>query len=191
MGLVGTVVLTARAIKEAGMVTIRCTRKLQALLDVPYTADPPAPENALGDWYANRIWTAAGDLIIFASEKTFLSVAMPAEAVGRFVPLFVARVYNLLRSLDVPEPAVAEELAHYRDVAIAKTASRSVLGVMNDIAWHYQLAAERHSDDEPPSLSRAELRLSVMPHIGPDYRIPCLVARELLGCSNEDWVAPW
>ena len=172
------------------MVTIRCTRKLQTLLDVPYTADPPPPGNALRDWYANRIWTAAGDVIIFASETSFLSVAMPVEAVGRFVPLFVARVYNLLRLLDVPESAVAEELAHYRDVAIAKTASRSVLGVMNDIARHYQLAAERHSGGEPPSLSRAELRLSTVLHMGPDYRTPCLVARELLGCSNEDWMVP-
>lgn len=158
---------------------------------MPYTADPLPPENVLGDWYANWIWTAAGDLIIFASEKTFLSVAMPAEAVGQFAPLFVARVRSLLRALDVPEPAVAQELAHYREVAIAKTASRSVLGVMNDVAWHYQLAAERHSgDDEPLSLSRAELRVSRMSHIGPDYLIPCLVARELLGCSNEGWAPP-
>jgi len=30
-----------------------------------------------------------------------------------------------------------------------------------------------------------------VPHIGPDYLIPCLVARELLGCSNEEWKVPW
>ncbi len=158
---------------------------------MPYAADPPPPENALGDWYANCIWTAAGDLIIFGSEKAFLSVAMPVEAVGQFAPLFVSRVRRLLRALDVPEPAVAEEMAHYREVAIAKTASRSVLGVMNDIAWHYQLAAERQSGDEPPSLARAELRASMRMHIGPDYSMPCLVARELLGCSNEGWRPSW
>jgi hypothetical protein len=174
------------------MVTIRCTRKLQKLLDIPYTADPPPPENVLGDWYANWIWTVAGDLIIVVSERTFVSVALPVETVGQFAPVFVARVRSLLRSLDVPEPVVAEELAHYRELAIAKTASRSVLGVMRDIGSHYQWFAERDSGvDEPPSLSSAELRLSMVSHIGPDYRIPCLVTRELLGCSNEGWVAPW
>ena len=159
---------------------------------MPYTADPPPPENALGDWYANWIWTAAGDLVIFCSEKTFLSVAMPAAAMGQFAPFFVLRVRNLLRALDVPEPAMAEELAHYREVTIAKTASRSVLGVMNDIAWHYQFAAEREGGEgEGPSLWQAELRASMRLHMGPDYMVPALVARELLGCSNEGWRPSW
>jgi hypothetical protein len=173
------------------MVTIRCTRKLQKLLDVPYTADPPPPGNALGDWYANWIWTAAGDLIISCSEKAFLSVAVPVSAMSQFAPLFVIRVGNSLRGLDVPEAAIARELAHYREVAIAKTASRSVLGVLNDLRWHYKWAAEREGGEgEGPSLTRAELQASDIPHLGPDYVIPALVARELLGCSNEGWEPP-
>ena len=162
------------------MVIIRCTHKLQKLLKLPLIAQPPAPGNRLGDWYANLIPTRAGDLIIFASETTLLSVAIPAGQVAEPFALFVARVYNLLRMLDIPEPAVQTELSWYRELGFARTASRRVLGALNEITLGYQNFAVRQAGKGPPSLSEAELELSRLLLSPLKYQHPAVVARALL-----------
>jgi len=162
------------------MVTIRCTRKLLKLIDGAIVEEPPAPSNVLGDWYANLIPTAAGNLIIFASETTLLSVAIPAEQLSQLIPLFVARVYNLLRMLEIPEPVVEREMRWYQEISLAKTSSRSVLGSLNEIASYYQTIPERLREQARLSLSEAELELSKLLHSPLNYRRPVEVARDLL-----------
>ena len=44
-------------------------------------------------------------------------------------------VGDMLRAIGVPEVEVIRELRHMVDWRIAKTASRRVLGSMNDFAW--------------------------------------------------------
>jgi hypothetical protein len=127
------------------MVTIRCARKLLKLMDGAIVEEPPAPSNVLGEWYANLIPTAVGNLIIFASEKTLLSVPIPAEQVSQLTSLFVARVYNVLRMLEIPEPVVERELRWYQEIRVAKTSSRRVLGSLNEIAFYYQMIPEQLS----------------------------------------------
>ena len=64
---------------EGVMITLRCTRKLLKLVGGVTVEDPPAPTSVLGNWYANVIPTVAGELIVFANERTLLSVALPIE----------------------------------------------------------------------------------------------------------------
>ena len=163
------------------MITLRCTRKLLDLLDQVPKDDPPSPTAALGDWYANVIPTLAGDLIIFVNERTFLSVALPVEAIDGLVPRFVTRVYNLLLMIDVPQEVARLERDELRPVTFAKTASRSVLGVMKDVALGYDHAAARFLEDgEVPRIWEAELAMSRRIHSPTDYAFPFKVAKALL-----------
>ena len=141
---------------------------------------PDPPSAALGNWYANLIPTAAGDLIMFVNERTLLTVAIPVWESDRMLELFRIRVANLLGMIGLPQYVIDRETSHFDQVQFAKTASRSVLGSMNDFAWHYQSLAEEAKSKADLSLSYAELRLSEMP-CGPlDYQSPAEVARELL-----------
>ncbi len=162
------------------MITLKCTRKLLSLVGGVTTEEPPPPTSALGDWYANVVPTVAGELIIFANEETLLSVALPIGMLDRLVPLFVARVYNLLMTIGVPEAVAARECAKMREVEFAKTSSRSVLGSLNQIAYYYQVVAARDPRRGPPSLSEAERQLSEYLHGPLDYVHPAEVAREQL-----------
>jgi hypothetical protein len=162
------------------MITLKCTRKLLKLLGGVTTEEPPAPTSALGDWYANVIPTAAGDLVVFANARTLLSVALPVEMIDGLVPAFVARVYNLLMLIGVGEEIAARETAEMQQVEFAKTASRSVLGSMNEISLHYQLIAERDTVNGPLRLSEVELQLSRTLHKPLDYVYPVEIARRLL-----------
>jgi hypothetical protein len=150
------------------------------LLDVVPTEEPPSPTGALGNWYANIIPTAAGELIAFANERTLLSIALPIEMTDTLVPAFTARVYNLLRLINVAKEIALREVAELRQVEFAKTNNRSVLGSLNEISLHYQLIAERDAAGGILRLSKVELQLSRTLHKPLDYVYPAEVARRLL-----------
>jgi hypothetical protein len=162
------------------VITLKCTRKLLKLLGGITTEEPPSPTSALGDWYANVIPTAAGELVVFANERTLLSVALPIEMIGTLVPTFSARVYNLLMLTGVAEEIASRETAELGQVEFAKTTSRSVLGSLNEISIHYQLIAERDTASGPLKLSEAELQLSRALHKPLDYVYPVEIANRLL-----------
>jgi hypothetical protein len=161
------------------MVTIRCTKKLLKYLGVDPIDEPSSSMGRLGDWYANLVSTYAGDLIMFVNEKTLITVAIPTFFTEELISTFRSRVLNLLLMLDVPIQQIEQEINHYHEVEYAKTASRSVLGSMNDIAFNYQYIAERGVDVGPLSLSDAEYKLSNMPSISRDF-FPADAAKNLL-----------
>lgn len=173
------------------MITLRCTRKLLKLLGGVTTEDPPAPTSALGNWYANVIPTVAGELIVFANERTLLSVALPIrilnESWGTLAPHFVKRVYNLLRMIGVPAHIAAREIDEMKEIEFAKTASRSILGSLNEISLHYQMAAKRDIGRRPLNLSEEEFNLSQDLHTPLDYEYPSDIAKELLAERYGNW----
>ena len=162
------------------MITLRCTQKLRKYLGITPLDQPDPPTAVLGDWYANLIPTIAGDLIIFVNERTLLTVAIPVEQVDLLLELFRLRVANLLGMIGLPQHIIDRETSHFDQVQFGKTASRSVLGSMNDFAWNYQYLAEEARSKADLSLSNAEFNMDQMP-CGPlDYQFPADVARMLL-----------
>lgn len=162
------------------MIALRCTQKLRKYLGITPVNQPDPPSAALGNWYANLIPTFAGDLIIFVNERTMLTVAVPVEESDRLLELFRLRVANLLGMIGLPQYIIDRETGHFDQIQYGKTASRSVLGSMNDFAWHYQTLAEEAKSKVDLSLSNAEFSLSQMPCGAIDYQFPAEVARELL-----------
>ena len=172
------------------MITFRCTKKLRKYLRIVPIDNAQSPTAALGDWYANLIPTYAGDLIIFVNEKSLLTVAIPSWESDHLVPLFRIRVANLLWMIGIPQQIIAREVGHFDQVQFSKTASRSVLGSMNDFAWHYQIMVEESVGEARLSLSKAEYEMAQMPCGGLDYQFPIDVAKELLGVKGEMPVNP-
>ena len=162
------------------MIVVRCTRKLLKLLDGTPADCVPDTSAALGNWYANVVETVAGDLIVFANERSLLSVAIPVQMADRLFTEFPARVYNLLRMIGVPTDVALRECAELESVVLARTESRSVLGSLNEIALHYQLVAERDSGRGTLSLSAVERRLSQYLHGPLNYVHPADIATQIL-----------
>jgi len=162
------------------MVTLRLTNKLQKLLAIDLTDQLKPTTSKLGDWYANLVPTYSGDLIIFVNEKTLLSVAIPIWESDNLLSLLCLRIVNLLGMIGIQSKAIENEMSHYDHFQFSKTRSRSVLGSMNDFAFHYQIMAEEAENKADLSLSNAEYRLSQMPCKPIDYKFPSDVAKELL-----------
>jgi hypothetical protein len=122
-------------------VILRCTRKLLTVIRPQQLADcPPDGE----DWYANLLWLEGRKCLLLTHAATLFTVfeadvrAAGLRDPGRLVTRLISR--ELLReelpadTFGSPAPA---------SVMLAKTADRSVLGCMNDMAFMCETAAAR------------------------------------------------
>ena len=140
------------------MFTLRCTRSLLKRLNVAPDPSPPASTNRLGDWYAKLLYTKPQQLILCVSQHTLLPVVIIAKGSEPVAVRLAAGVAKTLQSIGISGRAVDAELAAMADVAISTTASRQVLGSMNDFASLME-AYLVHGD----ALAQAALKLADAP----------------------------
>ena len=135
------------------MYTVRGTKKFLDRVGGPVAA-PPASTTMLGDWYANVLmWRP--QVAMFVNAATFLPVLMPLAPSATVIRRFPAAMADVLEALGV-DPRFAEtERAEMGTVALAKTASRQVLGVMTEFAFmaEHTIKTGRSDPTDLPGLS--------------------------------------
>lgn len=175
--------LNRRAIRRrwavGTMITLRCTAKAAKALGLALLAEAPAGTSPLGDWYVNLVPTAGGGMFLFMNEQSLLAVVVPRGEQALLI-LFVARVGNLLSMIGVPNPRIEQEVEHFIEARAARTASKRLLAVMNDLGYRVQDAFDRATPSNRLSLSDLELRLANMPQATLGFQTASEVARELL-----------
>ena len=114
------------------MTTIRCTGKLMKRLGIRDPGEPPPPENVLGDWFANILYTRQGHYILLVSERSLLPVLTTARDLDNLVPRFMRQLDEVLSALGVRRELIDRELSRMEPLYFGRTNSRSVLGTMND-----------------------------------------------------------
>lgn len=161
---------------------LRCTQRLLKVSRVEAVADPPVPTVVLGEWYANTISLPfrGRSLVAFVHSGTLLSVVAPGRVLGTTVPVFQQRLPDLLRRLGLPQPWIEDHAAALTDVCFARTASRSVLGSMNDIAQQIWAEAEWTRSFERLDLDGLEERLAGVIFGALGYGSPAAVLAELV-----------
>jgi len=121
-------------------VIVRCTAKLRALLGRQAQAPAdlvPAPS----DWYAHLVVIERRKCLLVTHAGTLFSFFAPDVRAAQLRPLgpfMIERIVAQLAAEGLPEHALGE--LDSDQVTIAKTADRSVLGCMNDLALTCQLA---------------------------------------------------
>src|SRR4029077_21257274 len=90
------------------VVTLRCTRKLLRRMRVDRPQSNTAPTTVLGDWHVNLLlWRP--QLIHCMSDRSLLSVLLPAREAATFPNRLFRALLRLLRQLGVsPESAACE-----------------------------------------------------------------------------------
>lgn len=163
------------------MLILRCTKPLLAKLAKhapPFTGAETSSTTRLGDWYANHLNIGHHRLILSTNERTFLSVVVPAKDMPALPVRINEAVSHVLSFIGVPEQTVENELREMREVRVGPTASRRVLGYMNDHA--YQVEAMVGYGGGPFDLANFAERLSTVPCGTMDFKSPAQLARELL-----------
>lgn len=135
------------------MLTLRCTAKTLKRFGLVPEDEPPASTGRLGDWYANLLNLGTRRYVLCVSERTLLPVIVPARR-EEFPRLFIDHLGTMLSALEIPNAETMAETAEALDVAIARTASRSVLGVMNSMAHTLEhIQAQAAFADDPSGIA--------------------------------------
>ena len=161
------------------MLLVRGTKKVLDRVNGVTATETDRSTTQLGDWYVNVLFFKP-QLALFVSEATLLPVLVPfapsATLLDRFPPTLMAH----LQAHGVPRSFSEQELAEMASCRLARTASRSVLGVMNEFRFLADVYIKVDLETDPMSLS---LRLSETPcgplykrHVSPDRELAALVS---------------
>lgn len=120
---------------------VRCTRRALDLLgaDVRALAQPEPGED---DWYLNLLWLERRKCLLLTHAGSLFSIFVPDVRAAQLRPLgsfLVPLIEQELRGERLPANTLGPLDA--AAVELAKTASRHVLGVMNDMALYCRYAS--------------------------------------------------
>jgi hypothetical protein len=115
-------------------VILRCTRKLLVAIGSP-VADP-APARDPEDWYANLLWVDRRKCLLLTHAATLFTIFeadVTASSLRATRQLVTGLIGRELRREDLPAATFGD--LEQQEVLLAKTADRSILGCMNDMAF--------------------------------------------------------
>ncbi len=163
------------------MFTLRCTRKLLERLRIPPdTRSDVQADNALGDWYANLVRVGRDQLVIAMSERSFLTLLMPARGIRESIASEIPRILAVvLRELEVPDAVIEREIAAMHPLTYGRTASRSVVANLNERARMVEHLWRHGRAPMDIMMSMARLPITTASATGEAY--PSRAARRLLG----------
>jgi hypothetical protein len=118
------------------MIAIQCTQKLLKQIGREYT-EAIIPTFPLGCWHANLLIPDRRKSVLFTNDLTKYSFLVPGLRKPHFQMLeeiFSQALLKCLLNEGFAQEAIEKVLDEIREIAIARTGDRSVLGTMNEIA---------------------------------------------------------
>src|SRR5205823_8043231 len=128
------------ASREAGRETapvliIRATQKLRDRVNGPPVQERDASTTSLGDWFATALfWRPHVALLV--NQRTLLPVFLELAPAATVLDRVPEAIESVLEGHGIDRGFVAVERDAMRDVRIGPTNDRSVVGVMNEFAFH-------------------------------------------------------
>ena len=126
------------------------------------TATPPAPDTALGDWYANRLVVDRKPLLLLLSSRALLAILLPARDLRTLPARLGEVVTQRLRRFGIDQRLIEAEVAAMGRVHVSKTGDRAVVGIMVDFANMIPYHLDRGAWDES-TLPFVEAKLAGAP----------------------------
>jgi hypothetical protein len=157
---------------------VRATKQLLDRIGPPSLSEDERSTTMLGQWYATAVFWKP-QVALFVNEPTLLPVVMPLAPAATLLARFPQQLATVLAAHGTPDAIIGAELQQMRDRRLAKTANRSVVGIMNDFT---RLAGTYRANTREPDLLGLAMRLAATPcgplyskHISPDRELDALV----------------
>ena len=164
------------------MMSLRCTRKLLAVLKLPIPKEPPAATTILGDWYCNVFYLRPTQFILLVSEKSRLPVLVPRRQLPDLESFFIREVAGFLDRIGVAHEAIEQEIHFMNDIAFGAIHNKSMLGSMNDFAYHLRFQVESNPNAVYQEFYEA---LADIPLGSLNYETPIAVTRKLFPAKRQ------
>ena len=155
------------------MLVVHATKKLRDRVKAIPVQSSETSTTRLGDWHATAIFWRP-QVCLFVNELTLLPVLLPLAPAATLAERFPAALGAVLAAHNADAGFISAELAEMRQLRLAKTANRSVVGMMNEFTF----LAEAHLRTTQPDLLGLGVRLAGTP-CGPLYKRHVYPHREL------------
>lgn len=161
------------------MFSIHATKKLLDRVNRPVLPAVSEPATILGNWYANVLfWKPQVALLV--NERTLLPVLMPLSPAATLAERFPGALQRVLEALGVAPAFIEVEIDAMADARYAKTANRSVVGIMNEFKYLAEAYRNYWGFDDLVALA---VELSETPcgplykrYVSPDRELDAVVA---------------
>lgn len=157
---------------------IRCTRKVLEEVGLPQDElhESDITQLPLGDWHANIIKVCRKKCIMFVSEITLFSFpvfGIPKSKMKNLADIFRTSLLEELEREGFDDSKIEKILQLYKDVGIGKCTNKSILGNMNDLAFHYKNMPINHEGFDLHDVYRATGNINRTPQktLGWEYSI--------------------
>jgi len=157
---------------------VRATRKLLGRIGPPNLGEAEQSTTLMGQWYATALFWKP-QVALFVNQPTLLPVLMPLAPAATLLARFPQQLAVVLAAHGTPAAVIDEEQRRMRDRRLAKTANRSVVGIMNEFTY---LAQARRGHTPAPDLLALAIGLAATPcgplyskHISPDRELAALL----------------
>ena len=159
------------------MQLIRCTGKLQKEMGLKKSdlLDTEPPFSYLGSWHANLIHIDRRKCVLFVNDKTLVNFITPDVSraeIRNLNCLFKGYLRCVLADEGVIFPATEKIMSEYDEVGYAKTNSKSVLGSMSDLAFHYKYHIQEEGGVHSSAIPDIIRKLNHMPMGAIEYTYP-------------------
>ena len=159
---------------DGRVLIVRATKKLLDRVGAPSLDEGQQSTTLMGQWYATAMFWKP-QVALFVNEPTLLPVLLPLAPAATLLARFPRQLAAVLAAHGTPGAVIEEEQRQMRDRRLAKTANRSVVGIMNEFS---HLAKAYHSQQSSTDLIGLALRLAGTP-CGPLYKRHVSPDREL------------
>jgi hypothetical protein len=159
---------------DGRVLIVRATKKLLDRIGPPNLDEGEQSTTLMGQWYATAMFWKP-QVALFVNEPTLLPVLMPLAPAATLLARFPQQLAAVLAAHGTPDAVIAEEQRQMRDRRLAKTANRSVVGIMNEFTF---LAETYRGDTPAPDLLALAIGLATTP-CGPLYSKHISTDREL------------
>lgn len=162
------------------MLVVHATKKLRDRIKTIPDLSRETSTTRLGAWYATAVFWRP-QACLFVNEATLLPVLVALAPVATLAERFPYALSDVLTAHGAPREFIAAERAEMKQVRLAKTTNRSVVGIVNEFIY----LAEAHTESSAtPHLLELAVRLAGTPcgplykrHISPDRELAALLAQ--------------
>lgn len=143
-------------------------------------------EPCLGSWHVNLIYIDRKKCLLFVNEKTlfnFVVPGIPRAQIKKLSDVFRTTLKCVLADEGIPEVVITKIMSEYESIQYGNTNNKSVLGSMNDLAFHYKFHIHSEGGVHSCAVPSIIKKLNRIPMGALEYLYPIDALKAV--CENE------
>ncbi len=130
----------------------------------PLAQVPPSSDSVLGDWSLKSAVVRQGRFIVGVNERTLMAVVFAERPLSRLSSTLSTCVGAQLEVFGIPAERIAAEVAALQSSTFGKNRARSLLGVLNEVTFQFEVAAADAEIATADELLEIQTGLNDIPH---------------------------